>query len=159
VTTLALFLAIVCFLTGIAGIILPVLPGPPLIWLGMLLYGLLTGFERVTWIFLMLQAALVILTFGVDYLANAWAVKRYSGSRTAAWGAGLGLLFGALLLGPVGIILGPFAGALLGELLAGRHPVQALRIAFGTLIGLAGGSLVKLCVAAGMIAWFFLTIY
>ncbi|MGQ9498117.1 MAG: DUF456 domain-containing protein [Desulfotomaculales bacterium] len=158
-TTLALVLAIVCFLAGVAGIILPVLPGPPLIWFGMLLYGLLTGFERITWVFLLLQAVLVILTFGVDYLANAWAVKRYGGSRTAVWGAGIGLLLGTLLFGPGGIILGPLAGALLGELLAGRHPAQALRIAFGTLIGLAGGSLVKLCVAAGMIAWFFLTIY
>lgn len=158
-TALALFLAIVCFLAGIAGIILPVLPGPPLIWLGMLLYGLLTGFERITWVFLLLQAVLVALSFGIDYLANAWAVKRYGGSRMAVWGAGIGLLLGALLFSPVGIILGPFAGAFLGELLAGRHPAQALRIGFGTLIGLASGSGVKLCLAGGMIIWFFVTIY
>lgn len=155
----ALFLAIVCFIAGVAGIILPVLPGPPLIWLGMLLYGLLTGFDRVTWSFLLVQAILVAATFGVDYLANVWGVRRYGGSRAAVWGGAAGVLFGVLLFGPAGIILGPFVGAFLGELLAGRSPTQAFRVGAGTLVGFAGGTALKLCLAGGMIVWFFVTIW
>ncbi|MEW5761706.1 MAG: DUF456 family protein [Bacillota bacterium] len=156
---LALALAVVCFAAGVAGIILPVLPGPPLIWLGMLLYGLLTGFEHISWMFLLLQAALVALTFVVDYLANAWGVRRFGGSRAAIWGGGIGLLLGAFIFGPAGIVLGPFAGAFLGELLTGRHPAQAFRAGIGTLLGFAGGTAIKLCIAAGMITWFFITAY
>lgn len=156
---LALFLAIAFFIAGIAGILLPVLPGHPIIWLGMFLYGLLTGFHRVTWAFLFVQAILVAVAFGLDYLGNIWGVRRYGGSRVAVLGGAAGLLLGALFFGPVGILLGPFVGASLGELLAGRPLPQAFRVGLGTLIGLLGGTALKLCLAAGMIGWFFVTIW
>jgi uncharacterized protein YqgC (DUF456 family) len=178
-----LVVAVMCFVAGLAGTVLPVLPGAPLILLGMVIYGLFTGFAGLSWGFFVGQAAAVALTFLVDYLAGAWAVRRYGGSRAALWGSGAGILFGVLVFGPAGLILGPFLGAFLGELLAGRStdgeiclrkpsgswnplgwqnspsPSRALHVGVGSLVGLLGGTALKLAVEAAMIAWFFAAVF
>ncbi len=154
-----LVVAVVFFVAGLAGTVLPVLPGAPLILLGMVTYGLFTGFAGLTWGFFAGQAAAVALTFLIDYLAGAWAVRRYGGSRAALWGSVAGILFGVLVFGPAGLILGPFLGAFLGELLAGRSPSRALHVGVGSLVGLLGGTVLKLAVEAAMIGWFFATVF
>lgn len=152
---LAWILAGLSFLAGIAGIILPVLPGVPLIFVGILLYGLLTGFKGFTWTFILGQGAAVALSFLIDYLATAWGVSRQGGSRLALWGGMLGLLFGVLLLGPWGVILGPFLGSFLAELLASRFDLyRALKVGWGSLLGFLGGTFIKLVLAFTMIGWF-----
>lgn len=154
-----LILAVILFVAGLAGTVLPVLPGAPLILLGMIVYGLLTGFAHLTWSFFAGQAAAVGLTFLVDYLAGVWGVRRYGGSKAAFWGSLAGLLLGVPLFGPAGVILGPFLGAFLGELLAGRSPSRALHVGVGSLVGLLGGTVLKLAVELAMIAWFFVVIF
>ncbi|MCR4419138.1 MAG: DUF456 family protein [Clostridia bacterium] len=155
----ALLVAVVLFLAGLAGILLPVLPGHPLIWLGMLFYGLLTGFESISWPFLLWQGLLALAGVLVDYLAGAWGVRRYGGSRAAVWGAVGGAIVGGLALGPLGILVGPLAGAVGAELVAGRSPAQALRVGLGTLVGFLGGLVLKFGLAAAMIVWFFLAVW
>ncbi|MEW6573541.1 MAG: DUF456 family protein [Bacillota bacterium] len=156
--TIGLVLAVILFLAGLAGTILPVLPGAPLILIGMLVYGLLAGFENLSIYFFIGQAAAVCLTFAVDYLANAWGVARYGGSKAAIWGGAVGLLVGAFF-GPVGIILGPFLGAFSGELLSSRRSAHAVRVGIGSLLGFLGGTLVKIGIETAMIIWFFLTVF
>ncbi|MEW6663564.1 MAG: DUF456 domain-containing protein [Bacillota bacterium] len=155
---LALGLAILLFIIGLLGIFLPALPGVVLIYAGMILYGFLTGFALLDAWFFIWQGLALGVTFLIDYLAAVIGVKRYGGSRYAVWGAVLGIFLGIMLLGPFGAILGPFFGAVLGEVLRGTALEQAVRVGFGTLLGFLGGSLLKLGIAALMITHFFITI-
>lgn len=154
-----LVLAIILFLAGLAGTVLPVLPGAPLILLGMVVYGLFTGFAKLTWGFFIWQAVAVALTFFIDYLASVWGVRRSGGSKAALWGSVIGLVAGVLVLGPAGIILGPFLGAFLGEILVKKDVAQALRTGVGSLVGLLGGTVLKLAIELVMIAWFLTVIF
>jgi len=157
-STVGLVIALLFFLAGLAGTILPVLPGAPLILAGMVIYGLFTGFAKLDLLFFAGQTCLTVLTFAVDYFANAWGITRYGGSKLAVWGGAVGLLAG-VFLGPQGLILGPFFGAFLGELLTSRRSLHALRVGAGSLIGFLSGTLVKLALEIGMVIWFFAVIF
>lgn len=156
---LPLVLASLLFLVGILGTVLPVLPGAILIYGGMLLYGYMTKFATLTTNFFVLQAVALLLVFLIDFLATAVGTKRYGGSRVASFGAAIGTLIGIFFFPPLGIVIGPFVGAVLAELLNGKETNHALRVGFGTLIGLLGGTILKLVIEAGMIIYFFLTIF
>ncbi|MBS3948292.1 MAG: DUF456 family protein [Dethiobacter sp.] len=156
--TVALVLAVILFVLGLAGIVLPVLPGVILIYGGMLLYGLLTGFAALDANFYLLQGMALLLTFFIDYLAATVGTRRYGGSRRAAWGAAAGILLGGFLLGPFGVVIGPFLGAVLAELSGGKQLEQSIRIGVGTLIGFLGGTVLKFGIAGLMIIWFFVSI-
>jgi len=155
---MALVLAVLLFILGLAGIVLPVLPGVILIYGGMLLYGLLTGFETLDTNFYVLQGMAVLLAFFIDYLAAATGTRRYGGSGRSAWGAAAGLLLGLFLLGPFGLIVGPFLGAVLVGLAEGKRLEQSVRVGIGTLVGLLGGLILKFGIAGTMIIWFFMSI-
>jgi len=155
--TVALVLTVLLFLLGLAGIVLPILPGVILIYAGMLLYGIMTGFAALDTNFYLLQGMALLLTFFIDYLAASTGTRRYGVSRRSAWGAAAGVLFG-LFLGPFGIIIGPFLGAILAELTGGKQLEQAVRAGVGTLIGFVGGTALKFVIAALMIIWFFISI-
>lgn len=156
---IALILAILFFIAGLLGTILPVLPGAILIFGGMLLYGIMTGFATLNATFFLLQAFTLIILFLIDFLASATGTKRYDGSTQAVWGAVIGTLLGLIFLGPLGIITGPFLGAVIVELVRGKKIDAAIRVGFGTLIGLLGGTLLKLGVEIVMIIYFFIQIY
>lgn len=154
-STPGLIIACIFFIAGMAGIILPILPGAPLLLAGMLIYGFFEHFTHLTWSFFAGQLILAAFIFAVDYLSNIWGVKKYGGSKTAVRGSLIGMLAGLLLLGPLGIILGPLLGAVIGELLAKRSFDQAIKAGFGTLLGFFGGALIKLFIQILMIIWFF----
>jgi uncharacterized protein len=156
--SLAVVLAVLLFVLGLAGTILPVLPGVVLTYGGMILYGIMTGFASLDTNFYLLQGMAVLLVFSVDYLATAAGTRRFGGSRQAAFGAVLGTLVGLLVFGPFGIILGPFLGAVTAELLLGKKPDMAVRAGFGTLIGILGGTVLKIAIQIMMIIYFFISI-
>jgi hypothetical protein len=151
-------IAVVFFTVGVIGTILPALPGAPLIWLGMLVYGLFVKFNNLPWTFFLGQGLAVALIFLVDYLAGIWGVRRYGGSKAAVWGSVLGGLLGVLLMGPFGLIFGPFIGAVIGELYQKSPLDKAFRVGMGTLLGFLGGTALKLGIEALMIIWFFMKI-
>lgn len=155
---LGLIIAVLFFVAGLAGTFLPVLPGAPLIWLGMLIYGLMAGFENLSPGFFIAQALAVALVFFIDYAANAWGVRRHGGSSAAIMGSLIGLILGVILLGPLGIIFGPFVGAVAGDLVAQKPLASAVKSGVGTITGMIGGLAFKLVVEAGMIIWFFIAI-
>lgn len=156
---IGMIIAIILFLLGLAGTVLPALPGAPLIWLGMFVYGLFTGFARIRFVFLLLQGVAVGLTFLIDYAGTAYGAKRYGGSIAAIRGSAIGLLLGPLVMGFPGIIIGPFVGALIAEILKGATLERSFRSAFGTLVGLAGATLLKLGIEIVMIIWFFVRVH
>ncbi len=153
-----LIIAIILFILGFLGTVLPALPGPILVWTGMLVYGYFVSFENLSLSFYISQALIVGLIYLVDYLSVLWGAKKYGGSRYAGWGAAAGTLVGLVTLGPPGVIVGPFAGAVLVELLSGRNVQQAAKVGIGTIIGFLGGTFVKLLMEIVMIIWFFIKI-
>ncbi|HAA37275.1 MAG TPA: DUF456 domain-containing protein [Firmicutes bacterium] len=156
---LPLLLASLMFIVGFLGTFLPVLPGAILIYGGMLLYGYLTKFTALTIHFFIIEGLALLLVFAVDFLAAAVGTKRYGGSRAASFGAAVGTLAGIFFFPPLGIIVGPFVGAALAELIKGKEIDQALRVGFGTIIGLLGGTILKIVIETAMIIYFFITIF
>lgn len=144
---------------GVAGVLLPFLPGVPVAWLGMLLFGYVTEFALISWKILFIFLGLTILTMILDGIAPIIGAKKFQASRYGIIGSGAGLIFGILIFGPVGIIIGPFLGALIGELFLGRTEEAALRSAKGTLIGFLAGSAVKLALIVVMLGYLIYALY
>ncbi|SHI20255.1 DUF456 domain-containing protein [Desulfosporosinus lacus] len=156
--TTALILSIIFFVAGLLGTILPILPGAILIYGGMLLYGFMTKFSTLDANFFLLQALVLVLVFSVDFVASAAGTRRFNGSKQAAWGAIIGTILGLIFFAPLGIVIGPFLGAVVAELLRGIQINQAIRVGFGTLVGILGGTVLKLCAEILMIVYFFIRI-
>jgi uncharacterized protein len=148
-------LAVVCVLGGLAGCILPALPGPPLSYVGFFIVWAARGFEARTfgnvapWVLLGVTIVVTVL----DTLAPMLGAKRYGATKWGVWGAVVGLLVGIVWFPPFGMIVGTFVGALAGELLKGQSRRQSMRAAWGVFVGTMVGIVLKLAVSAA-IAWF-----
>ncbi len=152
-TVLLWVVASVLVLVGLAGILLPALPGTILIFAGLLLAAWADGFTRVGAGTLVVIGVIAAASYGVDFVAAAIGVKRLGASPRAMAGAALGTLLG-LFLGLPGLILGPFVGAVLGELSAHRDLARAGRAGVAAWIGFAIGTAVKVALAFSMLAIF-----
>jgi hypothetical protein len=151
--TLLYALAALLAAVGLAGIVVPALPGLPLVFAGMLLAAWAGGFEEIgVWVVVLL-GLLTLLSLAVDFWATAHGARRVGASRKAVVGAVLGT-FAGLFFFPVGLLLGPFAGALAGELLHGREWRQAARVGFGTWLGIVLAVVLKLGLAFAMVGIF-----
>ncbi len=155
---IALIVAIIFFMIGLLGTLLPVLPGPLMIWLAMLIYGFIAGFDKLGLYFMLAQAALALMVMGVDYLFTALGSRYFGGSKAAFWGAAGGLLIGIFFF-PIGLIIGPFLGAALADLLFRRRTDQALRSGVGASLGFLSALPIKLLIEAVMIVWFIVRIF
>jgi uncharacterized protein YqgC (DUF456 family) len=138
---------------GLTGLILPAIPGAPLLFLGLVAAAWAEDFAYVGAWTLAVLGLMTLLTWGVDFAATAFGARRFGATARAAWGAAFGTLVG-LFFGLPGILLGPFIGATLGEL-AGRRPLGAAgRAGLGATLGLAIGAAVKVAFAFAMIGVF-----
>jgi len=146
-------LAVVLILVGIAGVILPALPGLPLVFAGMLLAAWADGFQRIGWVPLVVLGLLTVLSFAVDVFSTAIGAQRVGASRKALLGTVLGT-FAGLFFMPIGLLAGPFVGALLGELWHGRELGQAAKVGLGTWLGIVLGVVLKLGLAFAMLGLF-----
>jgi len=153
-----IFLAIVGIflsLAGVLGLALPVLPGVPLLFVGLVCIAWAEDFVFVGTGTLVLLAVLAVLTYVVDFAAGAFGVRRFGASPRAMLGAILGAIIG-LFFGFVGLVIGPFVGAGIGELSMGRNLRAAGRAGIGATIGLIIGIAAKLTLAFAMIGIFIL---
>ena len=156
--TIYYVIAAILALVGLAGIVLPAIPGLPLVFCGMLVAAWADGFTRIGIATLVVLAVLTVLSMAVDFWAAALGAKRVGASRSAIIGALLGT-FAGIFFGPVGLFAGPFLGAVLGELLHGRRLDgarigQATRVGIGTWLGIVFGVALKLMLAFAMIGLF-----
>jgi uncharacterized protein len=145
-------------LTGLAGSILPALPGVPLVFGGLLLAAWADDFQRVSWVVLVILGLMTVFSFAIDFAATAMGAKRVGASKLAIVGALIGTL-GGLVLGLPGLIFGPFVGAVTGEMLTHGEMQRATRAGFATWVGLVFGTLTKLALVFTMLgifvfAWF-----
>ncbi|UCH42297.1 MAG: DUF456 domain-containing protein [Dehalococcoidales bacterium] len=155
-------LAIICsilMLIGLLGVVLPLLPGIPLAWLGLFIYAIGTGFDRISIATVVIFFVLTALALTLDLAAPMLGARKYKASKWGVLGAFLGFTVGIFVLGPWGIILGPLAGALLGELLAGKRVTQALRSALGTFVGFVAGTLFKIILILVMAGFFIASLF
>lgn len=151
-------LAVVLVLIGLAGLVLPALPGLPLVFAGLLLAAWADGFQNVHWGWMIPLGLLTLLSFAIDMWATAMGAKRVGASRMAIIGSVIGT-FAGVFFGLPGIVVGPFAGALIGELLHRRRLQRAdlghaAKVGVGTWFGIAFGIALKLALAFGMIGMF-----
>ena len=151
-------LAVLLVLVGIAGTVLPAIPGLPLVFAGMLLAAWAGDFQQIGGWTLLVLAVLTMVSIGVDFLASAAGARRVGASRLAMIGALVGTVVG-LLFGLVGVFAGPFVGAVAGELIdrrgiAHRHLGHATRVGIGTWFGIFVGIVLKLTLAFAMVGVF-----
>lgn len=150
--SLWLIVGIILMLAGLAGCILPFLPGPPLCFIALLLQQLRDD-PPFSSEFLWIWAVIALVVTLLDYVIPVYGTKKFGGTSYGVWGCTLGLLAG-LFIGPLGIIIGPFVGAFVGELLANANSQQALRAAIGSFVGFLFGTLLKLVTCLVMV-WYF----
>jgi uncharacterized protein YqgC (DUF456 family) len=151
-------LAVVLVIAGLAGIVFPALPGTVLIFAGLLLAAWTDGFVRVGLPTLVVLGILTVATYFVDVAMMALGMKHLGASKRAMAGAAIGTLAG-LFFGLPGLIVGPFAGAVVGELTAHRDMARAGRAGLAAWIGFLIGTAVKMGLAFAMVgvfltAWF-----
>jgi len=151
--TLYYVLAVVLVVIGLAGTVLPVIPGALLVFAGLFLAAWADGFARVGAMGLVIIGILGALSFVADFVASLMGAKRVGASPQALFGAALGGGVG-LFFGLPGMVLGPFVGAVGGEFLARRRLVQAGKVGLGTWLGLVAAAVVKVIIAFMMIATF-----
>ena len=144
---------IIFLITGILGCVLPVIPGPPLNYIGLLLLHFTTKYQFSSK-FLIVWAIITIVVYALDYVIPVWGTKKFGGSKRGVWGSVIGLVVGLFFFPPFGIIAGPFLGAVIGELSAGKDSGAALKSGFGSFLGFLLGTLLKL-IASGMMTWYF----
>jgi uncharacterized protein YqgC (DUF456 family) len=153
--TLWLIVGIILMLVGIVGCILPFLPGPPLCYAALLIQQLRTD-SPYTAKFLWIWAGITVLVTVLDYIIPIYGTRKFGGSRYGVWGCIIGLIAG-FWFGPLGIIVGPFAGAFIGEMMANNNSERALKAAWGSFVGFLFGTLLKL-IACFIMAWYLIKI-
>lgn len=150
---LAWILVVLCFIIGLLGVWLPLVPGLPLMALGTLLFKLLQP-DRLSWITVGIFVLGAVLGQLMDFMASGWAAKKAGAGKAGSRGAIVGALVG-LFFGLPGVLLGPPIGALLGEWVIRKQPFkQASKAAMGAVIGLFAGALGKFLLGWGLVIIF-----
>ena len=144
-------------IAGLAGSVFPALPGVAMVWAGMLAYFLLDSRGDLSVTFLVVECLIAASSYAADYLITMWGVKKFGGSKAAAVGAVIGTL-ALFIIGPIGIVIGPLAGAVIGDLVAGNVIKQALMSGIGSFVGFLFTMLYRLLVCGIMIGWFIVRI-
>ncbi len=152
-TPLLWILSAVLILLGLAGTVLPILPGTMLVWTGIVLGAWIDDFTRVGTATLAVITVLALLAWALDYIAGLMGAQRAGASKQALFGAAAGTVLG-LFMGLVGVLFMPLVGAAVGEYLARRDEMRAVKIGLATWIGILVGLIAKVVLAFVMVGIF-----
>ena len=147
-----LILGIILMVLGIIGCLVPVLPGPPLSFLGLILLHV-TRFGHFPKTTLITLAAIAVIVTILDYIVPVWGTKKFGGTKYGIRGATVGLIIG-FFLGPIGIVLGPLIGAFVGEMIFKDDLTYAFKAGFGSLLSFLTGIGLKLAASFVMTFYF-----
>lgn len=153
VDIILIILGAILMIAGIAGCIIPAVAGIPLSYLGILFLHF-TSRVNYSVSFLVIWAFVVVIVQVLDYYVPIWGTKKFGGGKYGAWGSTIGIVAG-LFFPPWGIILFPFVGAVIGELIHGKEFDVSLKAGFGAFIGFVAGTLMKIIVALILAFYFF----
>lgn len=139
---------------GLAGSLLPILPGPPLSFIGLLLLALVRTFSSpLTPTLIIVMGLLTVAAVAADHIIPVWGARRYGASKWGLWGSVTGMVIG-IFFSPWGMLLGGLVGAVVAEWLAYRETGQALRAGWGVIVGILLGTVLKLVLSAVMVYYF-----
>ena len=142
-TILIIVFSIILLILGVVGSILPIVPGPPLSFVGLLLLHLFTPFVMQEDYLFLFGIAAAMITF-LDYWLQVYSVKLFGGGKASTIGVIIGIVVGVFIFPPVGVLVGPFLGAYIGAIVESDFDlVKSFKIAFGSLIGFLGGTILK----------------
>ncbi|MBI4053840.1 MAG: DUF456 domain-containing protein [Candidatus Doudnabacteria bacterium] len=144
---------------GVAGSLLPILPGPPLGLLGLFLHAYVTGFEAISPRVLIVFLLLTVMTHVLDFLAPMMGAKGARASRAGFWGALIGTIIGMFVAGPLGMIIGALLGGFLGEYLVVPDAVRALKTAWGVFWGFLVSTTIRFSVAVATAVYYLWVIW
>jgi len=133
--TALIILGLVIALIGLLGCILPLIPGPPLSFLSLLMLSYAKGWEPFSLTFLLVMAGMTIAVTISEYMLPIGGAKRYGASKRGIWLSIGGMILGIFLFPPWGMVIGAVGGAFIGEILAGRTAKEALRASWGAVVG------------------------
>lgn len=136
-------------LIGIAGCLLPVIPGPPIALISLFLVHY-TGYADFQTKTLVIYTVLIILVTVVDYIFPVMGARRFGGTKRGMWGAAIGLIAGLILFPLFGFLIGPFIGAYIAEITGGMKTEPALKAAVGSFLGILAGTLTKIAICLVM---------
>ncbi len=156
---LLLFFGFLCMLLGVLGSLLPVLPGPPISWVGLLLLHL-TNAVPFSYTVLGITLLVAVVVAVLDYVIPAKGTKRFGGSKYGIWGTNIGLVIGILAPIPFGFIIGPFVGAFVGELLNdSKDSRKAFKAATGSFMGFLASTFMKFLVSVIFLGIFLVKVW
>ena len=141
-------------LVGLSGIVIPIIPSTPLILMGIVIYAACDGFESISRLLLLILGVLTIFSVVIDYFGGVIGAKKFGATKWGIIGSIFGCIGGFFTGGIVGIIIGPFLGAVLLELVFGKDLRGAFKSGVGTLAGFIGGAITKLAIGVIMIGIF-----
>jgi hypothetical protein len=144
---------IILFITGMAGLIYPVIPSILLIWGGFLIYHFFID-SVLPFSFWITMGIMTLVIFVADYISNLYFVRKYGGSKASQWAAIGGLALGPFVMGPIGLVVIPFVAVIVVELVLQKDIRQASMAALGTFFGFISSTLIKLFIQLFMIGWF-----
>lgn len=154
--TLSIIIGIILTLLGFLGCILPVLPGPPLSFVALLILAVTTNFAApLTAKFIFIMLIVTIAVTAMDYIVPVVGAKKYGASKWGLWGSILGMILGIIFFPPLGFIIGAFFGAVMAEMIAGKSTGEAIKAGMGVFVGALLGTILKL-IAAGIMAYYFI---
>ena len=148
-------IGLVLTLAGIVFCVLPILPGPPMSWAGLVLIDWAYGWAPFDLRFLIIMAVLMILVTALDGVIPLLGARRYGASGKGIWGSAIGLIVGMFFFPPWGIFIGAFVGALAGELMSGKDRNRAMRVGWGIFVGTMLGIGLKLAYSLSALVFFF----
>lgn len=156
---LLLIIVAIFFLVGIAGIILPAIPSLPIIWVGILLYAILTDFQNVTIFIVIITGVLTIIGTAFDFIAGIFGAKAYGASWAGIIGALVGSIIGFIIFNILGLFVGTFFGAFLGEYLKYKKTHPAIKAGIGTILGFVFGIVLNFFISFLMIGIFIFSFF
>lgn len=157
-STFLWLLAVVLVVVGLAGTVIPAIPGTSFVFLGLLLAAWADNFVHVGWITLTILGVLALSSFAIDLYTTSLGAKKVGASKLAIIGAAVGMFVG-IFFGFVGLLVGPFAGAFLGEYIMRNDLKQASKAGVGTWLGIALGIAAKIALVFTMIGIFALAYF
>ncbi len=155
---LLITISVLLILIGILGSVVPILPGPPISFCGLLLVQF-TSKHPFSVEFLIIFGLLAIFSAVIDNVLPIYATKKFNGSKKGVWGSAIGLIIGLFFFPPFGIIIGPMAGAFLGEIVDGKTAEKAVKPAFGSLIGFLSSIFLRFALSIVMAYYFVVKVF
>jgi len=156
---LLIILAFVLVLVGIAGIVLPLLPGIAFSWLGFLLFAFVTEFTVVSLKTVLIFLFLSFLVSALDFIVPLLGAQKYQASKNGLTGSGIGLVIGLFIAGPFGMIAGAFLGLILGEMYGGKESQEIIHVVKGALLGFLFNGFIKIALAAAMLSYLIVALF